>query len=99
MSVPTATCTVNGTERDAAIPTRLRSLWGKSLSRSRRPTAWPRPKPFFAPQAMAAFKKFGGFPGHAELAAAQDLIHVLRGPSHHGHFASWMMPARSWPPR
>ncbi len=33
-----------------------------------------------------AVQKFGGFPGHAELAAAQDLIHVLGGASHHGHF-------------
>ena len=37
-------------------------LMGKTLSNSRRPTAWPRPNPASAPQAMARFKNCR-FPG------------------------------------
>ena len=37
-----------------------------------------------SPPGDGAVQKFGGFPGHAEAAAAYDLIHVLRGAAEEG---------------
>ena len=56
MSVPRATCTVQGTSSRAHAASRLCARWGGRMARSRSPTARPKPTPRRAPSTAASLR-------------------------------------------
>ncbi len=84
MSVPMATWTVRGSSNSAAAAEQAQLLKGEAGGQQAPAHGLAQAQVLVGPPGDGGVDELPGLPGHAELAAAQDLVHVLGGAAHHG---------------